>query len=210
MERTGLGNKSIKYRYGIYSMKVSIIIPVWGEYERYLDDCLLNVKNQIFKDYEVIVVKSATDLPTARNKGIKEASGEWILCLDVDDLIDPTFLLKTIGVDDIVSVGQQMFEDCNDLWIPKEHPIHEDFLINNQIHCCSLFKKEVWETVEGFDENLKNGLEDWHFWINATKAGYTVTTIQEVLFYYRQHGDSMIKGVHKNYNKIEKQMRSCL
>ena len=98
--------------------KVSIIIPIWGTaYNEFLPACLESVKKQTFKDYEIIVVDTETDLPTARNVGIKKAKGEWILCLDADDMIDPTFLEKTIGKDDIVSVGQQMFGNENDLWI---------------------------------------------------------------------------------------------
>jgi len=174
---------------------ISIIIPVWGDYKKFLPECLESIEKQTYKDYEIIVVDTETDLPTARNVGIRKAKGDWILCLDVDDMIEPTFLEKTIGKDDIVSVGQKKFGTNDEIWIPLEHPPHEYFYITNQIHCCSLFKKEIWKTVEGFDESLKTGLEDWDFWFQATKAGYTITTIQEPLFLYRQHEQSMVRSI---------------
>lgn len=188
----------------IKDVKVSIVIPVWGEYTKYLDECIENVKQQTFKEYEIIIVKDKTDLPSARNEGIRRASGKYILCLDVDDKIHPLFIEKTIGKDDIVSVGQKMFGQTYQLWTPKEHPTFEDFLLGNQIHCCSLFKKEIWEKIGGFDEDMKDGYEDWDFWLRATNAGYTITTIQETLFMYRQHPNSMIKKTVQKHDEIYK------
>jgi glycosyltransferase involved in cell wall biosynthesis len=186
---------------------VSIIIPIWGTaYNEFLPACLDSIKAQTYKDYEIIIVDTETDLSTARNVGIRKAKGEYILCLDADDMIDTTFLEKTIGKDDIVSVGQQMFGDEKEIWMPKEHPTHIDFLSGNQIHCCSLFKKEVWETVEGFDEDMKDGYEDWFFFLNATKAGYTITTIQEPLFFYRRHGETLVDKANKKYKEIYEYM----
>lgn len=187
---------------------ISVIIPVWGTYKEFLPSCLESLSRQTYKDYEVIVVDWATDLPTARNEGIKKAKGDKILCLDVDDELDPTFLEKTNAVDDdIVSVGQVMFEDDDEVWLPKEHPTFADFYLGNQIHCASLFKKEVWETVDGFDESMKEGFEDWFFFLNATKAGYTVTTIQEPLFFYRRHGKTMVDRACEKYDEIYSYIR---
>lgn len=185
-----------------YNPKVSVIVCYWGDYAKYLDDCTKSVHNQTYKNYEIIVVDTETDLPTARNVGIRKAKGEYILCLDVDDTLFPTYLEETVGKDDIVSCGQQMTEDATDLWIPKEHPTYEDFLNHNQIHCCSLFKKEVWETIEGFDEEMKLGYEDYAFWLQALKAGFTVTTIQKPLFNYRRHGSTMIDNTTKHHEEI--------
>ena len=40
---------------------VSIIIPIWGEYKKYLNECLESIKAQTYKDYEVIVIDDETD-----------------------------------------------------------------------------------------------------------------------------------------------------
>lgn len=85
--------------------KFSIIIPVYNV-EKYIKRCLDSVKNQTYKDYEVIVVNDGcTDksieiakkydvtiidsahegVSEARNIGVKKAHGKYLLFLDSDD-----------------------------------------------------------------------------------------------------------------------------
>ena len=96
--------------------KFSIIVPVYNT-EKYLKRCLDSIKSQSFKDYEVIIVNDgSTDnssdtiskypykvinqenqgLSMARNNGVKEASGEYLIFLDSDDYIEKN-LLKEIN-----------------------------------------------------------------------------------------------------------------
>ena len=51
---------------------------------------------------------------------------------------------------------------------------------------------------------MKHGLEDWDFWFQATKAGYTVTVLREPLFLYRKHGSSMISETAKYHEEVKK------
>lgn len=205
--------------------KVSIIIPCWNQ-AHWLSDAIESALNQTVK-CEVIVVNDGSPdntsevarkypvkliekenggLSSARNAGIKASTGEYILTLDADDKILPEFVEKCLQADDdIVGTGQQEFGDSNYLWNNQpEHPTHEHFKVANQINCCSLYKKEIWETVEGYDETMKHGLEDWDFWFQATKAGYTVTVLREPLFLYRKHGSSMISETAKYHEEVKK------
>ena len=96
--------------------KFSIIVPVYNV-EKYLEKCLDSIKKQTFKDYEVIIVNDGTKdnsmdiakkypykivnqknqgLSVARNTGVKNASGEYIIFLDSDDYIEKN-LLKEIN-----------------------------------------------------------------------------------------------------------------
>lgn len=122
-------------------------------------------------------------LSGARNSGIKASTGGWIITLDADDKIHETFIEKTIGKADIVSTYLKTFGDNEVIWrTPSLNPKHEDFARQNQINCCSIFKKSIWEEIGGFDENMKLGFEDWEFWYRATKVGYNVLVIPEILF----------------------------
>lgn len=187
--------------------KVSIIIPVWGEYYCYLDECLKSVEAQTYKDYEVIVVENKTDLPSARNEGIRQAKGEWILPLDVDNKLAPDFLEKTVGVDDIVATFQQWFGESDHLFEPSWQLSLEDFKIGNRIDAGSLYKKEIWDKVEGYDESMTKGWEDWEFWIRALKAGYHITVVREPLFFYRKHGETLAITAVANAAEINKYVR---
>lgn len=92
--------------------KFSIIIPVYNV-EEYIEKCLDSVFNQTEKDFEVIVVNDGTrdksmdivkkyqvkiinqknqGLSAARNKGVEEASGEYIIFLDSDDYLEKNLL----------------------------------------------------------------------------------------------------------------------
>lgn len=97
------------------SPKFSIVVPLYNKQEA-VGDCISSCINQEFKDFEIIVVndgstdKSAEiveDLfgdkvklvnqenggpSAARNKGVSEATGEWIVYLDADDTLLPDAL----------------------------------------------------------------------------------------------------------------------
>ncbi len=98
--------------------KISVIIPVY-KVEEYIENSMKSVVNQEFKDFEVILVDNNSPdqsiaiaekilaqghvnykvikqpkqgLPAARNIGIANASGDWIISIDPDDTISPLFL----------------------------------------------------------------------------------------------------------------------
>ena len=96
--------------------KFSIIVPVYNV-EKYIKKCLDSIFSQSYKDFEVIVVNDGTEdqsidvvknykvkiinqrnqgLSEARNNGVKEATGDYILFIDSDDYIEKD-LLKEIS-----------------------------------------------------------------------------------------------------------------
>lgn len=212
---------------------VSVIIPVYNQ-SQWLPDAVNSALNQTVPCEIIIVNDGSTDntdevakqfyvdkyivkenggLSSARNAGIKEATGEWILTLDSDDKIAPDFIEKCLKYKDeydIIGTGQQEFGDSDNKHLFKTNPTFTDFIQNNQINCCSLFRKEIWETIGGYDEEMRLGYEDWDFWLRATKAGYKVATIPEYLFFYRKHGESMVSTAIKHHNELMQYMLSKL
>ena len=101
------------------SVKVSVVIPTYNDGE-YLSETIETLKNQTFQNFETVIVNDAsTDSKTlemlsklekegykvihlqknsgpsvARNRGIQEACGEYILPLDADDKIAPSYIEK--------------------------------------------------------------------------------------------------------------------
>lgn len=207
------------------SRKVTIIIPAYNQ-AQYLGDAIESALNQTIKCNIIVVNDGSTDntnevamkypidfliekpnggLSSARNTGIQKADTKWILCLDADDKIAPDFIekcLQYIDKYDIIGTGQQEFGDSDRVHIFDTNPTYEMFRIANRINCCSLFKKEMWKDIGGYDETMRLGYEDWDFWLRATKIGYKVGTVQEVLFFYRKHGVSMITETVKHHQEL--------
>lgn len=202
---------------------VSIIIPCFKQ-AHWLPDAIESALAQTYKNVEVIVVNDGSPdntsevarkypvvlieqenkgLSVARNAGIKASGGDYILTLDADDKITPDFIDKTIGVDDIVGTAQQEFGESNTLWNTQlEHPTFSDFIVGNQINCCSLQKADVYKNIGGYDEMMKDGYEDWDYWLRAAKAGYTFTVIREPLFFYRKRGWSMVDNATSKHKDL--------
>ena len=102
--------------------KVSIIVPIYNV-ESFLDECILSVLNQTYKDLEIILVDDGSldrcpvmcdeyakydsrikvihqmngGLSAARNNGMKIATGEYLYFLDSDDKIFP-YTIETMVI----------------------------------------------------------------------------------------------------------------
>lgn len=204
-------------------MKVSIIVPCYNLAE-FLPETIASVLNQSYLDWECIVVDDgSTDnteqvakelllksdklsycrkenggLSSARNFGIKKATGTLILPLDSDDLLDKTFLEKAVAYflenseTKIVYSNVRLFGEKNEDW-PETIFSLDEFFFRNLIPCTALYRKEDWALAGGYKENMRGGFEDWDFWMNVItrNQGKGIVRINEPLFLYRQRVGSM-------------------
>lgn len=143
-----------------------------------------------------IIYQKNQGVSVARNNGIRCAKTEYILTLDADDFLEKTFIAKAFSIlsdnnnERVGAVGcyvNILKNDVLDFEVKK--PLGgnvKDFLWTNNATSCSLFRKECWTEVGGYDEKMINGYEDWEFWIAITSREWKVSIIKEPLFTYRK------------------------
>lgn len=188
-------------------MGIAVILPCLGQ-AHFLKDSIGSVRAQTRPVDEIIVAAGDDDAETrgrelgatvvrvgrglsvARNEGILASRADLILPLDADDMIAPTFVERTVAAiegHDIAGTWLQEFGDRHGTWDPGGlERIREE----NGLCCASLFRREFWERVGGYDP-AAIGNEDWDFWVSSSAAGARATVIHERLFHYRIHRASM-------------------
>lgn len=218
-------------------VKFSIIIPVYNV-EKYIKKCLDSVYAQSYKDYEVIVVDDGTEdksmdivknypakvihqknsgLSAARNRGLKEARGEYLLFLDSDDFIEKD-LLKEIHKSlknnpDLVRFQAQTVDEENNI-----KPFPEKGFINatgvqafekiSQYHfvenaSCYVIKKEYF-LKNKFEFKKGTIHEDFGLIPLVIIKANTVNSLEYIGYNYLQRKNSIMS--EKNYEKTKKKV----
>lgn len=198
-------------------MKVSVVIPYYNHIN-YIDECITSVLNQTYSNFEVIVVnddspcnidfvmqkyndnplvtylkKPNGGVSSARNYGIRHASGDVILPFDCDDVMQPNWIeegvkLMTSDKTMVTTHYPHYVEDLSyvyTVWYTS-HSEYEQLLHTNTIGSSTMFFKSHWQEVGGYDEEFLF-LEDWEFWIRMIKHGGKVLVMNEPMIKYRVH-----------------------
>ncbi len=194
---------------------VSVILPMYS-YGKYLDEAIQSVLNQSVKAHEIICVsdgaidnsveiakkypviiieKENGGLSSARNAGIKVATGKYIISFDSDDIMRPDCIkehLKLADENSIVTCGLMAFGEDNYTAYPRVATV-DILLKTNCIYSNSLFPKKMWEDVGGFDESeiMRFGFEDRLFWLEALIKGYKSKVSNYVALLWRRHPNTM-------------------
>jgi glycosyltransferase involved in cell wall biosynthesis len=227
---------------------VSVVIPYYNRADT-IDETLQSLDKQTFKNIEIIIVddhssdkKSKAKLDQlhgvkiihhetnqgvamARNHGIEAAKGKYIICLDSDDILEPTFIEKaTLTLEtnpdvSLVSTYQDMFGVINELFEKPEYNAVR-LIEDNMVITAAQFRREAWEQSGGYKPDI--GYEDWEFWLTLAENGHWGKQIPEPLFRYRTSMQSryvddkdihwnnlkIIRGLHAGYKKRIRTLQS--
>lgn len=129
-------------------------------------------------------------LSAARNAGFAAAQTQYVVQLDSDDLLEPTFAEKCLWA--LESFSE--FSFCNSfrtgfeaktyLW-NRGFDERETFLAENQVAPTALVRRTTHLEIGGYDEEIRKGLEDWDYWLKMAASGFWGITIPEYLIWYR-------------------------
>lgn len=208
---------------------VSIIVPCYKQAE-FLSETLDSVLTQTYRNWECVIVndgspddteKVAKDFiandsrfkyvwkenggpSSARNTGISISEGEFILPLDADDLIAPTYVEKAVDFfsrfpeTKLVYCKADLFGEEKGYWDLEEYE-YEKFIWYNCIFCTAMFRRADYDLTNGYNVNMTHGIEDWDFWLTLLKKGDSVHRIDEVLFHYRIKEESRTIELKNKY-----------
>jgi glycosyltransferase involved in cell wall biosynthesis len=210
--------------------KVSVVIPAYNAM-KYLPETVDSVFKQTYHNFEVLIINDgSTDntdhwasqlsqkepkvklisqpnqgVQKARNRGIKEARGEYIAFLDADDLWEPTKLQKQVdALDRNLAAGlcytwtaladEQGKATGRVIASRAEGNVWQQLTEINFVCCGStpLIRRSCFDTTGLFAEDLRFS-EDWDMWLRIALK-YPFVVIKEPLIRYRQHE----AGISKN------------
>lgn len=155
--------------------KYSVIVPCYKEEERDLRRCFDSIKNQTLKPYEVICIDDFSPIKNpqiakeygfkyirhevnknnggARNTGIREATGDYLVFVNADDYILEDTLEEIDKVNkgqDLILIGFKAYGVWDEEFIPSEdtvpyytklgwngeplHVVRRDFIIENNLY----------------------------------------------------------------------------
>ncbi len=199
---------------------VSVVIPAWNAGAT-IDEAVASVVAQTYRDWEAIVVDDGSTDDTraraqawsdrdtrvrvvhqanrgeagARNRGIEDARGEWLLFLDADDWIAPGHLatmterVRAVPHAAAVHCGYARVTASGDVLPEQYRPPEGDLFpvlarrAAFAVHAC-LVRKSLVLDVGGFDPALKTS-PDWDLWQRVARTGAWFAAVPDVLAYYR-------------------------
>ena len=210
---------------------VSIIVPVYNV-EDYLPSCLESIQAQDYQNLEIIIINDgSTDnsgsicdrfaenddrikvvhqvnggLSAARNAGIGRATGDYIVFVDSDDLLHPSYvsiLLNTLTQSccKLAMCDMQRFQDMPEIVRVPENTSKEILTSKKSIQrfllgewwsaCAKLYRSDLFKTVR-FPVGRNN--EDYAILTRVFEQCDKVVYLHCSLYFYRHRPGSITKS----------------
>jgi glycosyltransferase involved in cell wall biosynthesis len=189
---------------------ISIIIPVYNQAQK-LGKALRSIERQDYKDFEVIIVNDGSSddpekifsqfslntraenrflflsqdnqgAPVARNRGLAESKGEYVLFCDADAVLSPSALsdlLLALDNSPDSAYAYPSFRWGKKLF--KVGPFNgEKLKTGPYIHTMALIRRGALPTP-AWDESLRK-FQDWDLWLRMLAEGKMGIWLDKVLF----------------------------
>jgi glycosyltransferase involved in cell wall biosynthesis len=198
------------------------VVTACYNHGQYIVECMESVLSQSEQDIEHIIIDDgSTDdsayvaygmagadmriqirrnmanrgLAYSLNRGITMARAPWVLKVDADDSIAPTYVEEILRAADddpsrnIIFSPAQHFGSRTDVYTyPAFDP--SEMVDTLMIAGCAAMQVELWDAVGGYDETMRFA-EDWDLHIRAHLAvGLVPHQLSHPLWFYRKHGPS--------------------
>lgn len=231
-------------------MKISVVTASYN-YQDYIKEAIQSVLNQTYKDWELIIVDDcSTDnsvqvinsykddriklfvneknlgLQKTVKRGIENATGEWIVFLESDDILKPDNIEKKVRIAQKYKDINLIFNDCEffgdeekvrdfsialkktrTLLCGKNYPqnMFYNFYLSNKIFTFSSVMAKRDDLLKISFNPPMDCLLDWWLWVQLAYIG-KYYYIPEKLTKWRLHTDSYIYK-SKHYSPKQLQMK---
>jgi len=140
-------------------------------------------------------------IPEGFNHAIKQSNGNWICPFCDDDYFNSSHLEELLQ-----EIRTGKFDDAGIIHFPihteggswGSAEVNDNIMISNMIPFSSFIRREVFEMLGGYREDLKV-YHDWNFWLRAYKAKVVFKFFSLPIYTFRMGHDS---ASHRQINEV--------
>jgi glycosyltransferase involved in cell wall biosynthesis len=147
-----------------------------------------------FQDRVRILTQTNQGLARTCNRGAREASGEYIVFLSADDMLEPSYVSELLAA--VEREPDASFAYCSarrfgaESGVAPSRPFSAFSLIRgrNYVNGSALTRRHDYVAAGGYPEDLgEGGFDDWDFWLTMLEHGHRGTYVPKPLLHWRRH-----------------------
>lgn len=206
----------------LHKPKISIIMPVYNPPVEFLKQAIESVKGQMYSNWELCIADDCSTNPQVHkllnmyamtdpriqvvfrkenghisacsNSALELASGEFVLCLDHDDLLTPNCTLEVVKYInqhpdiDVVYSDEDKVDEVGNFSFPYFKPdwAPDNLTAKNYITHIAVFRKSLLDKLGGYRLGFE-GSQDYDLILRAADATNKIGHIPKVLYHWRMH-----------------------
>lgn len=192
---------------------MSIVVPSY-QHGRFVGEAIESALAQTHRDVEVIVVDDGSTDVTARvlerypvrtisqphsgicaaaNRGLTAARGSYLMRLDADDVLLPTYVEETVAA--LAAHSDAAFAYTDVAYFGDRAGTYraaefdpERLAEANFVHASALMRREAFQRTGGYQRDLTDSrCEDWDLWLSFADRWMKGVRVAKPLLRYRQH-----------------------